>query len=390
MAKFKGQKRDGIFFRNSSYYISWVDASGQRKKRRTDAANLAEARQIRADELRRAEQSRVLGFVVPGKVTFETVSAEYLERQAVSLTPLALLRERDILRMHLGPFFAGALADLRTARVHKYLAKRTADKAAPATIKKELQILKHLCKFAVQVEYLPVNPAADVRGPKEPAGRVRYLRLEEFKAVMTACPQWLKPIVGLAVSTGCRQGEILALRYMDLDIDNRVAILPRSKNGESRSVPLNDNALTVLESIMPAGMKQTPTAKLFNIGPHYNRVSVAFSRACVSVGIADFRFHDLRHTFASHARMSGVDLHTLSLLLGHKNLKMTARYSHLSPAFMAQESTRAGSAFAGAFSEPKFLGDATGTNEPQNVLQAATLREPSKTGKPAKTKGKRR
>lgn len=389
MTKRKGQKRDGVFTKagRMGYYISWVDASGQQRQRKTDAANLAEARQIRADELRRAEQSRVLGFTIPGKVTFEKIADEYLDRQTIALTPAALRRESDILRMYLKPFFAGALADVRHAKVQKYLMKRTADGAAPATVRKELQILKHLFRFAVQCDYLPSNPAAEVRGPKEPAGRVRYLQVAELRLVLDACPVWLKPVAALAVTTGMRQGEILALRPMDLDLGNRVAILPRTKNGDSRTVPLNDAALMVLQAVAGDG-KRSPTAKLFDVGM-YNRVSVAFSRACRSAGIPDFRFHDLRHTFASHARMAGVDIHTLALLLGHKNLKMTARYSHLSPAFMAQESARAGAVFAGVLM-PENPGNAVGTNGPPNLLTAANSSSHPKTRKPAKNAGEMR
>ena len=90
---------------------------------------------------------------------------------------------------------------------------------------------------------------------------------------------------------------------------------------------------------LPYNAETKPTDNLFaDITP--DQVSVSFHRICERVGISDFRFHDLRHTAASWLRMSGADIHTVALLLGHKDLRMTARYQHLSPAFLAEVVSR--------------------------------------------------
>lgn len=373
-------KRDGVFLRNNHFYISWVDSQGTRRKRKTAATNMNEARQYRAEELRKGEQAKVLGFSPPTSDSFETISKEYLSHQAMNLTADILRRETDIFRLHLNPFFSGPLADVKHGRIQKYLAARHSAKAAPATIRKELQVLKHFFRFCVLSEYLPASPAAEVKGPKEPAGRVRYLQAPELPVLLAACPEWLRPVVGFAVATGMRQGEILCLRWMDLDIGNGVAVLPKTKNGDSRAVPLGKLALMVIDS-MPKG-KHPPMAKVFNVGLR-NRASVEFKRACRRAGIPDFRFHDLRHTYCSHAVMQGMDQHTLGKIVGHKSPRMTARYSHLSPAFLAKESSRLDGVFS--LELPGNSGDATGTIKPNNGKHLETSGNMLKLPKPAKT-----
>jgi integrase len=98
-------------------------------------------------------------------------------------------------------------------------------------------------------------------------------------------------------------------------------------------VYLNEGARAVLSSVSQ-GPEASITNRIFgDLTPE--QVSVAFVRTCRSLKIADFRFHDLRHTAASWLRMSGADIHTVAQLLGHKDLRMAARYQHLSPAFLA-------------------------------------------------------
>ena len=163
------------------------------------------------------------------------------------------------------------------------------------------------------------------------AGRVRYLQSTELKALLLVCPRWLQPIVALAVSTGMRRGEILGLRTLDRDFQGNRLLLPQTKNGDGRVVYLNRIAKAALESVVT---EDAPSRVLVFDGVCAEYVTQTFRQACTDVGIEDFRFHDLRHTAASWMRMSGADVHTVALALGHKDLRMTMQYSHLSPAFL--------------------------------------------------------
>ncbi len=148
----------------------------------------------------------------------------------------------------------------------------------------------------------------------------------------------------------------LKLRYLDIDLAHHVILLPQTKNGDGKIVYLNALAENVIASLPPGHPHERPFA---GIDPA--RLTVAFKRACRRVGIEDFRFHDLRHTAASWLRMTGADLHDVALLLGHKDLRMSARYSHLSRQHLSEAVRRLDAVF--------------GIPCPQGVPEAAKLIE---------------
>lgn len=197
-----------------------------------------------------------------------------------------------------------------------------------------------MLRLAVEWEIILSNPAQGVKAPRVPAGRVRYLQPAELHSVVEACPPSIRPVVALAVATRMRRSEILGLRWPYIDLDDGRLILPQTKNGDNRVVYLNRLAQTVLRALPISN----PTGKLFaDLGPE--QVSVTFGQACRKAGVADFRFHDLRHTAASWLRMAGADTHTVPELLGHKDLRIAARYHHLSPTFLAEAVGRLDSVF---------------------------------------------
>lgn len=332
MSKRKVRDRDGIFVRKGSFYISFIDAQGRRKQRKSRAHTLTQARDLRAAELQKAEKARVLGYTPPGKETFAEITKRYLNHQKARLSPRAYERTCGVVEGHLKDAFGPVkLADIRRADIQKYATERSA-KVAPGSVVKELNVLKHLLNLAVEWELIPINRAHGMKLPRVPAGRVRYLQPGELRTVLEACPEWLRPIAGLLAFTGMRRGEVLGLRWLDVDKRGGRILLPQTKNGEGRIVWLNALASQVLDSLRAGA----PTGRVFpasdTVSPE--NVSLAFLRACRKVGIADFRLHDLRHTAASWLRMQGADIHTVALLLGHKDLRMAARYQHLSPAYL--------------------------------------------------------
>jgi len=263
------------------------------------------------------------------------VADRFLAYQRPRVTTQTYEREKWIVEHMLKPFYPIKLALLRRGDIQRYVTER---KAAPATIQKELNVLKHLLRLAVDWELIPVNHAHGVRAPKVPPGRVRYLQPTELATVLQACPEWLRRIVTLAVSTGMRRSEILRARWLDLDLSNGHVLLPQTKNGDGRVVYLNESASFALRSLH-FGPETKSTDLMFpNVTPE--QVSMAFQRACRSVGVLNFRFHDLRHTAASWLRMGGADIHTVAQLLGHKDLRMAIRYQHLSPVFLADAVSR--------------------------------------------------
>ena len=144
---------------------------------------------------------------------------------------------------------------------------------------------------------------------------------------MAHCQDHLKGIVIVALNTGMRKAEILGLKWRDVDIKRNILYLRETKNGEKREVPINEQVKTVLINTL----RNSKSEYVFNYnGKRIIDIKRSYSTAVKNSGIKDFTFHDLRHTFASHLVMNGVDLNTVRELLGHKTLQMTLRYSHLS------------------------------------------------------------
>lgn len=325
---------DGIYQRKDrpGFWITWIDAQGRRRRRKTEARTLTQAKIARSAEVTRAETARALGFAPAGEETFAEVAKSFLAHQRPRLTPAAYERERGIVEDHLQPFFNVPIRGIRRLDVQRYVTKRCGD-AKAETVRKELNTLKHLLKLAVEWEIIPLNPAAGVKGPKAPAGRVRYLQPTELGAVLRACPEWLRPIVMVAACTGMRRSEVLGLRWLDVDLKGNRVLLPQTKNGDHRIVYLNRSAAAAIQSM--SRPNQTGVDLVFGRvdGP---AVSMAFIRACRAAKISDFRWHDLRHLAASWMRLQGADIHTVAQLLGHKDLRMAIRYQHLQPAMLSE------------------------------------------------------
>jgi integrase len=204
----------------------------------------------------------------------------------------------------------------------------------PATVVRYLAALSHA--FAVAQKewgWMEDNPLRRVTKPKEPRGRVRYLDDKEREALLKACQEsnnpYLFPVVVLALSTGMRQGEIMNLRWEDVDLLKGRIVLHETKNGERRVVPLRGYALELLKQLKQA--KGTDLGLLF---PSKNGRSpmilrAPWEQALKRAGIKDYRFHDNRHSCASYLLAQGATLAQIAEVLGHKTLQMVKRYAHL-------------------------------------------------------------
>ena len=237
------------------------------------------------------------------------------------------------------------LADVTPALIGEKRDQLLKDRAN-ATAVRYLAALSHVFTIAVKEwGWLEHNPVLKVRKPKEPRGRVRFLSDDETcpkgqpikgerSRLLEACKAspvtQLYPIVVLALSTGMRQGEILNLRWPDINLLEGRIILHETKNGERRSVPLLGHAHDLISEL--SKVRRLDTDLLFP-GKNPKRplfIRTPWIKAVKSAEIEDFRFHDLRHSAASYLLMSGASLGEIAEILGHKTLQMVKRYSHLS------------------------------------------------------------
>jgi len=184
------------------------------------------------------------------------------------------------------------------------------------------------------LEWLDVNPIEKIKKYTEPRGRVRYLDKNERERLLSACKESpiLYAAVLMAITTGARRNEILNLRWDDIDLDAHRAILRDTKNGERRTLAVVEPALSAMRELKAKNKDgQYAFYSRRETGEeHPANIMAAWYRAVARAGIADFRFHDLRHTAASYLAMNGASLAEIADILGHKTLQMTKRYSHLS------------------------------------------------------------
>ena len=139
----------------------------------------------------------------------------------------------------------------------------------------------------------------------------------------------LYTIVVLALSTGARRGELLSLHWSDVDLTREMLTFRKTKNGETRAVPLTGYALDVLSQRAQSRRRDTTLVFPNSTGTRPMSIREAFEYAVQRAGVMNFRFHDLRHSAASYLAMGGASLAEIAEVLGHKTLQMTKRYTHL-------------------------------------------------------------
>lgn len=227
------------------------------------------------------------------------------------------------------------LRALTREMIARYRERRLVE-VSPYTVSNELAVLRHLLRCAHEIGDLDAVPV--IKLPKKPDGRLRYLEEDEIARLLTACRdsrnRCLFPVVVLALNTGMRKGEILGLEWERIDLSSGRITLVRTKSGKPRGIPMNDAVYAALVELEPDAGRRT--GRLFPNGNDRrgSQIRVAFDFALKRAGIADCRFHDLRHTAASHLVMKGAALREVQEILGHSDLRMTLRYAHLSPAHL--------------------------------------------------------
>ena len=215
-------------------------------------------------------------------------------------------------------------------------ARRPKAKRSGPTVNRYLAALSVCLAHGVkELRWLEKNPCELVKKSKESRGRVRFLSDNERERLLTACRphQNLYLAVVLSLTTGARQSEIMSLRWGQIDFSRQVITLHDTKNGERRAIPLVGEAFTLLQE--RAKVRSLTDARLFPPKPRAKKadcidLNAPWTAAKKTAGLADFHWHDLRHTAASYLAMSGVSLVEIAKVLGHRTLAMVARYSHLS------------------------------------------------------------
>jgi integrase len=320
----------GVFQKGKNWYIDYY-VKGRRKRKKIGPSKKLTLQVLNDVQLKIAK-GEYLGIFDEKKTPIDEYAKQYLAFSKANKAWSTYNRRDRFSIDNLLSFFKGKyLFEITPEMIEKYKATRL-EKVTPASVNRELACLKHMYTKAIEWGYVKTNPGKGVKRLKEPPGRLRYLKLEEVEALLRVCSGHIRPIVVTALNTGMRRSEILNLRWSDVDLKNRKITVINAKNNESRVIPTNQTLhQEFLALYQKAKEKKEEYVFSDRNGRPFKDIKRGFSSALKKIGIKDFRFHDLRHTFGSHLVMQGVDLRTVQQVMGHKDIKMTMRYSHLSP-----------------------------------------------------------
>ncbi|MBI1890446.1 MAG: tyrosine-type recombinase/integrase [Burkholderiales bacterium] len=223
------------------------------------------------------------------------------------------------------PYSQREAASLKPEDIASYRDQRLAEGKSTSTVRIELSLLSSVYKYAKHEWGFSTlsNPVTEIRRPSPSKGRDRRLEAGELEALLKATEgSFMSIVILLAIETAMRAGELAVLRWENVNLERRIAVLPDTKNGDKRVVPLSTKAIEILRSLD----RTSPT--VFQIQDSYV-ISDAFRRVTRKAGIKGLRFHDIRHEAVSRLFEKRLNLMEVASISGHRSLQMLQRYTHL-------------------------------------------------------------
>ena len=315
------------------YYIDYI-LHGQRIRKRVGTRKRL-AEYALADIIAKTERQELGLSTNPKKIA--DFSREYLA-WCEKNKPDSLEKEKRVIRNFSSLIKHSRVSEITEQDIEKYKNIRKDQAVKDSTINRELNVLKAMLNKAASWKYIPVSPAKNVKKFRTAQTSFRYLTREEIERVFQIAKGKMKSIILTYLYTGLRRNELIYLDWSDVNIKNKIlSVSPKEnwhpKDYEIRHIPINGNLLSCLEKLRSGfagcifvnrnGNRYLPTALS-------REVSKVFRKA----GIKNADIRTLRHTYASHLVMSGVDLYTVQKLLGHSSIRTTERYAHLAPDFL--------------------------------------------------------
>ena len=326
--------------------IDFVDTDGRRRRERTLATTKEGAQRELRRKLDEIDKARIVGLPKISETTFDKFLPDYLAHVDAVRSESAKVRVRSHLKA-LTRFFSGMLLrKITSGDVQRWIDQRSQEQKLtrfrtpmkriikPATVVTEFVTLSAIFREAKKRGHCTENPCRGVSLPRVNNKLIRCLSDDQEKKLLAACTKGLADVVLTALLSGLRRGELFDLRRGDIDLENGILTVVHGKGEKMRHIPIVPELKEVLER-QPVHVKDgKPSPYVFN-NPHtctgWVDIKKAWARALRVAAIRDFRFHDLRHTFASRLVQRGVPIKAVQELLGHADMKMTMRYAHLAP-----------------------------------------------------------
>lgn len=310
------------------WYLDYRDETGKRVQRVAMKAETPEQAALALRTEISRTFARAQGIKEQKRIVFNDFAPIYLESYAKP-NKRSWACDGYCLEANLKPYFGKLnLREITPLDIETYRARRLKAGIKKSTSNRELALLKRMLHLAADWGYCAENPVVKVKLFSERDNlKERVLSAEEEVRLLAHCPPHLAPIVVFALNTGMRRGEILGLRWDQVDPAGKAVRVTRTKSGRDRMVPLNEAAAEVIKAQRRTshGSYVFPSTKG---GEFLKTVAHSFARACRLAGITGLRFHDLRHTFATRLIRKGADIITVQDLLGHYSVTVTQRYTH--------------------------------------------------------------
>jgi len=320
-----------IFKRGKTWYIDF-HYKGRRVRESLNTSSKRVAELALSDtDVRIAKET--LGLSSHRKIAFEDFAERFLQWYETQNSQRTFQDYRNLFNATIVPYFKGRqMHEISAEAVEQYKSSRI-ERISPATINKELTALRHVFNKAIQWGYLLASPMADVERMKVSQKKVRFLTVEEIDIVLAAASPFIRPILLTAIHTGLRRSELFRMEWSDVDFERGVITVTgkgkeHTKNYRDREVPMTSDVRECLQ-----GMRRRGNWVFCH--KDGSRIADGVKHSIESIvrktGVPRFTMHDLRHTFASHLVMDGVDLPTVKMLMGHQNIATTMIYAHLAP-----------------------------------------------------------
>ena len=326
--------RDGIYRRKDSRFW-WIDVvlpNGERvcQSAKTEDRKAAEALVAKL----KLDAFRAVNFGIKPKRSWQEAVVRYL---TIKSNLRSIEDVRRICRK-LDPYFGSLMLDEITGdKIWQVIQGELSKGNKPATVNRYLALIRCLMRMA-RDEWQWIDTFPKIRLLHGEVERDRWLTREEADRLIAACSPHLAAIVRFALATGCRAREITGLEWNRVDLDRGTAWLDRTKNGTPRGVPLNSDAIAVLREQVGKHHRYCFTYEGKPI--RWELTNTAWHGALRRAGMTDFRFHDLRHTWASWHRQAGTSCDELKDLGGWKSRVMVDRYAKYATEHLAVAAAR--------------------------------------------------
>ena len=311
-----------LYQRGRVWYLTFY-VRGKRVQESTGTSDRRKAEKFCALRLSEVERGE---YAQSAKITLTQFGRQYLDYAKANKR--SWLRDEQIMT-HLNRALGKTqLGDIGALQIERYKLDRLKQSASPATVNREMALLKHMFNLAGHWQlFFGKNPVRGVKFLQEDNLQIRSLSEVEEGKLLQCCSPYLQDLVTFAINTGLRLGEILNLKWKEVDLENAAIKLLVRKNQRILEIPLNDSALAVVNGW--SGLRKCEYV-FYNpeTGGPWKDLWLGLKKACCKAGLEDVTWHTFRHTFASRLTRNGADLVTVKELLGHSSISVTMRYAH--------------------------------------------------------------